>query len=475
MKKYYIDKRPLPILLLIEYKNAFLLAIGFIVFFLLMGNQRLPEGMSIEAYRSFVIFLLAIFLWTTNIIPLAITSLGVMGLLATFQVIEGAKVYSFFGNEAIFFILGAFVLSAGVESCGLNERVAYFVLTKYKERPEKLVLAIFVLAGVLSHIMPSHAAAALLFPILLAITQNLKLAKESILGKYMFFSLAWGAVIGSGATLLGGARGPLAIGILTEQTGLSIGFSQWFIACAPPMYVMGFMTMLYLRKKAKLSQKDTMLLKEMLQENKHRLGKIRFSEIKTLFILSMTLYMWIFQSDKFGIANISLISATLFFVLKVVTWEEAKDKINWGAILMYGGAIALGRSLVETGLLTYFSERYLVGRNIPITLLMMGIFVLSIFLTEGVSNTAVIVILLPILLEVMQGIGVHPQLAVYITTVPAGLAFMFPMSSPPNAIAFSSGFITPQEAIRNGLLLKILAIVIFIPFALIYWPFIGIY
>lgn len=185
--------------------------------------------------------------------------------------------------------------------------------------------------------------------------------------------------------------------------------------------------------------------------------------------------MWVFYSDRFGIANISLISAALFFVLNVIKWEDAKDQINWGAIFMYGGAIALGKSLVETGLLSYFSEHYLMNLNVNHFGFILVAFIISLFLTEGVSNTAVVVIVLPVLLEMALYLGFNPKLAVYISTIPAGLAFMFPMSSPPNAIAFTSGFIKPSEAIKSGMVLKIIATLIFIIFALIYWPLLGLY
>ncbi|TCT14241.1 sodium-dependent dicarboxylate transporter 2/3/5 [Natranaerovirga pectinivora] len=475
MKSVYIDKRPLWVLLFLEYKNALMLLTSFIMFFVFISSDRIPEGLSIEGYKTMVIFILAIFLWVTNIIPLAITSLGVMGLLATYNVLEGGRIYSFFGNEALFFIIGAFIISAGISTSGLNIRISYFVLSKFGHSPSKLVLTIFFLGAGLAHFMPAHAVAALLFPILVAVADKLKLEPGSILGRYMFFALAWGSIIGGVVTLLGGARNALAIGILNEATGLNISFMDWFITTAPPVYGIMAVVTIYLKYKVKLSQKDTHLIQELLSEDTSRLGKIKFNEIKAFVILILTIYMWVFQSNRFGIANIALISAALFFVLNVMGWEDAKDQINWGAIFMYGGAIALGRALVDTGLLTYLSEEYLLTMNITLAGFIIVTFVISLFLTEGISNAAVVVMLLPVILEMALRLGFDPKLAVYIVAIPAGLAFMMPMGSPPNAIAYSSGFIKPNDSMKTGFVLNMISIGIFLLFALFYWPLLGLY
>ncbi len=288
----YIDKRPLPLLFLKEYKSAFLLLAAFSIFFFFITKKNIPEGMSLQAYQTLIIFILAIFLWVTDIIPLAITSLMVMGLLSTFNVLEVKKIYSFFGNESVFFIIGAFIIAACISTSGLSERFAYFVLAKFGDKPHRLVLSIFFLAAFLSHWMPEHAVAAILFPILMSISHTLTLKPGSILGKYMFLALAWGCIIGGVVTFLGGARNPLAIGILLETTGQSIGFLEWMIAVAPPSYLLMAIVAVYLKIKVSASTKDTKLLGDLIISNRQRMGKIQFREIKALVILIGTIFMW---------------------------------------------------------------------------------------------------------------------------------------------------------------------------------------
>ena len=471
----YIDRRPLVTLFLIEYKNAILLLFSFILFLIFIYNKNIPHGMSTEAYHALVIFLFAIFLWVSNVIPLAITSLMVMGLLATFEVLPDEKIFSFFGNKSLFFIIGAFIIAAGISGSGLNKRISYYILAKFGDKPHRLVLAVFFLSAALAHFMPEYAVAAMLFPILMSICKRLNLKKDSILGKYIFYALAWGSVLGGVVTFLGGARNPLAIGILEQSTGQTIGFLDWMITVAPPVYLVIILVAIYVAREVRASTKDMQILKDVFSEGGERIGKVQFKEIKALLILAGTIFLWVFESGRIGIANVALISAALFFVLNVTNWEDAKKEINWGAILMYGGAIALGTALEQTGLLEYINQGYISKMNFSVLTFIIVVFSLSVFLTEGVSNAAVVVILLPVVMKTAISMNLPPTLAVYLVAVPSGLAFMFPMSSPPNAIAYSSGFIKMGETAAKGFILCILCLAVVLVFALTYWRLIGIY
>ncbi len=471
----YIDRRSLITLFLLEYKNAILLLLSFIIFILSISNRDIPHGMPVQAYESLVIFLFAVFLWVTNIIPLAITSLMVMGLLATFKVLPENEIFSFFGNKSVFFIIGAFIISAGISGSGLSKRISYYILSKFGDKPHKLVLAIFFLSAAMAHIMPEHAVAAMLFPILMSVSKRLDLKSGSILGKYIFYALAWGTVLGGVVTFLGGARNPLAVGILEQSTGRSIGFLEWMITVGPPIYLVMIFVAIYFARKVRLSTGDMQKLTDLFSEGGQRIGKVQMKEIKALLILVGTIYMWIFENASIGIANVALISAALFFVLNVTKWEDAKREINWGAIFMYGGAIALGTALEKTGLLDFINSNYIADMNFTTLSFIIIVASISVILTEGVSNAAVVIILLPVVMQTAVSMNLSPVLAVYLVAVPSGLAFMFPMSSPPNAIAYSSGFISMGETVIKGIVLSVLCLVVVIAFALTYWRVLGVY
>ena len=178
-------------------------------------------------------------LWVTNRVPLAVTGILAIVLVPVFGVLPYKVTYSLFGNEAVFFILGAFILAGAVMHSGISNRVALNIMDRFGSSPAKLLVAIFLLAAGLSFVMSEHTVAAMLFPIVLEISKSLGLKPgKSNYGKLLFFALAWGCVIGGVATFLGGARVPLAAGILQETTGQSIGFFTYSLAVFPLVVVL---------------------------------------------------------------------------------------------------------------------------------------------------------------------------------------------------------------------------------------------
>jgi len=151
-----------------------------------------------------------------------------------------------------------------------------------------------------------------------------------------------------------------------------------------------------------------------------------------------------------------------------------EEYVNWGIILMYGGAICLGSAITKSGA-AFWAGNLIIGSWASTPSALVIIFaVLAIFLTEGVSNTAIVAILLPLGISISNSYNIDPTLVTYSVAVPAGLAFMLPMGTPPTAIALSSGYVKVRDLLLQGIILKILALVIFILMTRYYWPLIGI-
>jgi sodium-dependent dicarboxylate transporter 2/3/5 len=132
---------------------------------------------------------------------------------------EASQAYSFFGNKAVFFILGIFILSAAMIGSGLSGRLSMWVMKHFGKSPKTLVSSIYFFGALLSCFMSEHAVAAMMFPILIEIVTVLKLKKgEAVFAKALFFSMAWGCIIGGAMTVLGGGRVPLAVEILEKVT-----------------------------------------------------------------------------------------------------------------------------------------------------------------------------------------------------------------------------------------------------------------
>ena len=186
-----------------------------------------PEGLTDDGKKALAIFVLCVIFWVSHVIPLMITSLLAIILFPLLGVLPAEKTYSLFGNQAVFFILGAFILASAVTRTGLSNRIALMFLKWFGHSPKILLLGVIVLSAFSSFWMSAHAVAAMMFPIITAIALSLELKPgESSYGRSLFLGTAWGCVIGGVATFLGGARAPLAIGMLHDTTGESIGFSN---------------------------------------------------------------------------------------------------------------------------------------------------------------------------------------------------------------------------------------------------------
>jgi len=468
-----IDTRPIWLILASRARRLVFFAALSALFYYLV-TMPAPEGLSTEGQRAIAIFVVCLVLWVSNAVPLAITSLSVIVLVPLSGVLSRTDTYALFGNEAVFFILGAFILAGAVMHSGLSSRIALGIMDRYGSSPKKLLLCIYLLAAALSFLMSEHAVAAMLFPIVIEISKGMGLKPgRSNYGKLLFFSLAWGCVIGGVATFLGGARVPLAIGILRESTGAGIDFIDYTVAVLPLVAVMLLAGYVLLTRVFPIDIEGVDDAHGVLARRMKDLGKVTFNEYAVGAVLLLTVLAWMVAGGIVGLASVALISVVLLFVLRLVRWKDIEDYVNWGIILMYGGAIILGSALARSGAALWIVDSLIGKWDLSPWALFACFSLIALLLTEAISNAAVIAILIPVAVGMAEKFSLDPVLLTFSVAVPAGLAFMLPMSTPANAIAVSSGYVTVRDMIRGGVLLSITAWVVFNLVAAFYWPLIG--
>jgi len=433
-----------------------------------------PEGLTDDGKKALAIFVLCIIFWVSHVIPLMITSLLAIILFPLLGVLPAEKTYSLFGNQAVFFILGAFILASAVTRTGLSNRIALMFLKWFGHSPKILLLGVIVLSAFSSFWMSAHAVAAMMFPIITAIALSLELKPgESSYGRSLFLGTAWGCVIGGVATFLGGARAPLAIGMLHDTTGESIGFFKWMLATLPAVITMLAVTYWLLIVLFPAEIKDVKRARILLVNRTACIGKMKRKELSIGILMIATIFSWICFGEKFGLANIALASVVIAFVFRLIRWKEVEEDVNWGLILMYGGAICLGFAMGKTGATRWLVDISNIGLIQSPFVMIMAISLFAIFLTQAMSNTAVVALLMPITIGVAIDFSINPIIMTLAVTVPSGLAFILPMGTPAVAIAHSSGFVTLGNAFKGGLILKIVSWILFNFFAYYYWPLLG--
>jgi sodium-dependent dicarboxylate transporter 2/3/5 len=211
-----------------------------------------------------------------------------------------------------------------------------------------------------------------------------------------------------------------------------------------------------------------------LAEKVNRLGKVTYRELSTAGLILGTICLWVVGGDTIGLATISLLAVVAAFVIGCTTWTEVEEDVNWGIVLMYGGALALGMGMLRTGASEWLAHLLLdiMPTSNPIWLLTAMGFV-CLWLTEAISNAAVVALFMPPVLGIAQATGIDPRLVALFVAIPCGYAMVLPMGTPAMALAFSGGFLRQRDTVRLGALLKMVALALFVLFALTVWPMLG--
>lgn len=469
-----VDTRPLWIILLARSRRALLLLLGVVIYWSVLEAPT-PAELGASGQKALAVFCLCVFYWVLNVLPLMITSLLAIVLLPLAGVMPSKEVYALFGNEAVFFILGAFILAAAMMKSGLSARLALTLLQRFGHRPVSLVLGILVINGVMSFMMSEHAVAAMTFPIVVEIVAVLHLPRgRSNYGRSLFLAMAWGTTIGGVATLLGGARAPLALGILREVTGQSYSFFEWAALNIPLSLILSVVAWVVLRLFFPIDITDTSAAVQRVQERLLGLGRVSGQEWLTGAIMGLTVTLWIVLGEEYGLANIALSAVVVLFAFGLVRWHDVEGYVNWGLILMYGGAISLGSALSRTGAASWLAGETIAewaGGSVSVVFLLSAA---AIALTEVMSNSAAVAIVMPISLAVAEQFGIDPRMMAPLVAVPAGLSFLLPIGTPANAIAYSSGFLRVRDMLIPGLILNLSALLIFNLLVWWYWPWLGV-
>lgn len=447
-----------------------ILAFSIVAIFFLAPS---PEGLTHNGQAMIGILIMAAILWITEPIPLAVTGLLIMIMQPLLHVLTPGEVFSSFGNQAVFFLIGAFILAGAVEKHGLHRRIALLFLSKFEKSPRFFTLGIMTSCAFLSFVMPEHGVAALFLPIVISILIAMKIVpKRSNFGKISMLCIAYGCSIGSLGTLIGGARNPLTIGLLSDLSPpINVTFVDWMIYSMPVVFITLPLVWLVLQFAFPIELKDISAAKREIKNQVAVAGRIKKNELLVLLILIITILLWILFSSHqyFGLAVIAVLGSVLLFLTGSITWSDIEKRVPWGIILLYGGAITLGIGIQETGAGKWIADIIfnMAGFNPYIMILVM--IIITILLTNVMSNIGAVAILLPIGIALAPELGISPLLASMVIALSGGLAFMLVIATPGNAITYSSGYYSTKDLFKAGSIANILCIVIIFIVATTYW------
>ncbi|WJG10347.1 SLC13 family permease [Aliiglaciecola sp. LCG003] len=419
--------------------------------------------------------------WSTEAVPVPATSLIPLVLFEPLGILSLKEAAAPYANPTIYLFLGGFILAAAVQKSGLHRRIAYFILSFVGMGARSIILGFMLVSAILSMWMTNTSTTMMLLPIALSIVSTLDSGEQYISDQEkrnfqlsLLLGIAYAATIGGMATLVGTPPNAFLAAFMNETYGMQIDFAKWMLVGIPLTVVLLPVAWLSLTRWVyPVSFKTPQEAKLRLIQQRKNLGQVSSAEWRVGIVFALTAFFWMtrpliakwFEVDGLSDAGIAIFAAVSLFVIPsgttkqtaLMDWPDMKD-IPWGILLLFGGGLSLAAAVSSSGLAQWLGES-LVSLNVfGMVVLVLSATALVIFLTELTSNLATAATFLPVVAVIALEMGGSPMSLVVPVTLAASCAFMLPVATPPNAIVFSSGYISIPQMAKAGFILNILCI-----------------
>ncbi len=466
--------------------------------------------------------------WMTEAIDLPATALLPLVLFSVFSVDQFASVSSSYASPIIFLFMGGFILALSMQKWNLHTRIALSIILLVGTSPRRLILGFMIATGFLSMWVSNTATAVMMLPIGMSVLQlvaklvgkenasnswhqkeEITKAHGGIMGNIvhkgkditqvvqektiiyrtnfsicLMLGIAYAASIGSLGTLIGTPPNALLAGYMKTAFNIEIDFAQWMVFGTPLAFIMLILSWLLLTYVIfPLKIKEIPGGKEVIRAELKKLGHLSWAEISVGVIFILASLGWIFldtilkswgiKIDKIDSVIAMGVSALLFILPannqgdRLIDWGVAK-KLPWDVLLLFGGGLALSTQFSKTGLSLWIGHLVSGFSYLPILFIIFMVTLMVIFLTEITSNTATAAAFLPVIGGVAMGMGYENHQSLLLT-IPVALsatcAFMLPVATPPNAIAYGSGYVKITDMIKAGLWLNLVGVVLISAFS----------
>jgi solute carrier family 13 (sodium-dependent dicarboxylate transporter), member 2/3/5 len=466
----------------------------------------IPFDLEPNQHRLAAILALVVAWWITEAIPIPMTALVGVALVALLEATptpeEGDAAtdvaFGAFSDDTIFLFIGSFIIAESMVVHGLHRRLAFRVLSMkgVGGSTYRIILAFGLIGALTSPVMSNTAGAAMMLPIALGVmgvvggmvasqAEGERDVERLRFGAALMLVITYSITVGGLLLPIGSPPNLIGRDLLESETGEPITFVEWFAMALPIVIVMFVAVVVIVMLMNRPEVKHVEGVEEYVAEERRKLGRLSRGEKNTLFVLAFALIGWflpglvgIFAGDDSDAytqvseaaneGTVAIIAAALLFLLPVdwsqrkftLNWNQAA-RIDWGTVLLFGGGIVLGTMLSETGLAeqigTSISDGLGVSNVFGITVV---IVVIAVLISETTSNTASAAIVVPIAISIAAAADVNPTIPALAAIFAANYGFMLPVSTPPNAIVYSSGLLPITRMIKAGFVFDIIGAVL---------------
>lgn len=433
------------------------------------------DGLTVVQQRVIAIFVMAVMLWLTEAIPSWGTSVTIIFVLlfcvsdSSFKFLQGnggeygqlldsVGIMACFADPTIILFLGGFILAIAATKSGLDVWMAKTMIKPFGTKSENVLLGFMLITGIFSMFISNTATAAMMLTFLTPVFKALPANGKGRIALTM--SIPIGANLGGMGTPIGTPPNAFAYKVLNDPNGLNmdISFGQWMLVMAPMVIILLIISWFVLRHFFPFKQKTIHL---EIEGDMHR----NWRTVVVGVTFAVTIFLWIFGKQLGINANTTAMLPIAVFAFTGVITAKDLQEIDWGVIWMVAGGFALGLAMNGTGLAETAIKAIPFGEWSPIVILLIAGLVCY-ALSNFISNTATAALLIPILSVVCAGMGDKLDIIGGTSTVLIGIAvaascaMTLPISTPPNAIAFSTGLIQQKDMAKTGLVIGIIGMVI---------------
>ncbi|MDF0709103.1 SLC13 family permease [Flagellimonas okinawensis] len=421
--------------------------------------------------------------WITEAVSISVTALLPLLLLPILKILPIAEVGANYGSPIVFLFFGGFVMALALEKVNLHRRIALNIIRLTGTTPNKVILGFMIATATLSMWISNTASTVVMLPIAVSVI-NLLINDEDGFTKSdqnfalcVMLGIAFSANAGGIATVIGTPPNSVLIGLLENEYNTEISFLKWMTIGLPFSIIMIGICYLVLVKWM-FPNKDLKFSasKEVIYAELEKLGPTSGKEKMVLVIFAITVFLWIFRTlinsifPNLGLTDtmISIFAAIALFAIPynikkgdfIITWKDT-SKLAWGILVLFGGGLALAQGMSTSGIVDMVAGA-IAQSEISILFTAALLIFLMLFMTELMSNVALVAVLAPVVAGIAIGLDIPILHLLIPVTIASSCAFMLPMATPPNAIVFASGYVKIPQMARVGVILNLIAVLLLI-------------
>ncbi len=423
--------------------------------------------------------------WITEAVPISITAFLPLVLFPFMGVMKMSEAAAPYANPIVFLFMGGFLIALALEKHRLHERIALNLVKVTGTSGNGIIMGFMLATAFISMWISNTATAMMMLPIAMSVINLLKSDPKSSnddlpKGERNFaiglmLMVGYASSIGGIATIIGTPPNVVFAGLLDQFYHRKLDFGKWMLIGLPLMTLILFAAYIIITKILfpngikKVRGSDELIDQKLIQ-----LGKLRREEKFVMVIFAITCLLWVFQQpinlllgkDMLNDTNVAMTGGLLMFVVPVdwrkmhfiLQWQDT-EKLAWGILFLFGGGLCLAQGLSNAGIIQVVGAK-IAEQSSSTQWLLFGLITASVFITELMSNVALVQIFIPVVFGIATSLGVDPLLLGMPVTIGASMAFMFPVATPPNAIVFSSGHMKVKHMMKAGILLNIVSIIL---------------